>query len=105
MSGFVGKPMTAVVGQYGCPATSFDVDTNKRAFVWQIDNTRVVPGSSYTTGSVVGNQVFASTYSSPGYTSTRSCGYVLYAEKTRTDIEGPAAWTIVGYEKPRPRCE
>lgn len=105
MSGFVGKPMTVVVGQYGLPATSFDVDTNKRAFVWQIDNTRVVPGSSYTTGSVVGNQVFASTYSSPARTRTRSCGYVLYAERTRTDIEGPAAWTIVGYEKPRRSCE
>ena len=45
MSGFVGKPMTAVVGQYGFPAVSYDVDTNKRAFVWQINNSVIVPGN------------------------------------------------------------
>ena len=105
MGGFVGKPMTAVVGQYGFPAVSYDVDTNKRAFVWQINNSVIVPGTSYATGTVVGNQAFVSTYSSPGYASTYSCAYVLYAEKTRTDIEGPAAWTIVGFEKPKLSCQ
>ena len=55
MSGFVGKPMTEVVGQYGFPAASYDVDTNKRAFVWQLNNSVVVPGTSYATGTVVGN--------------------------------------------------
>ena len=105
MSGFVGKPMTAVISQYGFPAGSYDIDRNKRAFVWQMNNSVVVPGSSFTTGTVVGNQVFANTYSAPAYASSFSCAYVLHAEKTRSDIEGPAAWTIVGFEKPKFGCE
>jgi hypothetical protein len=105
MSGFVGKPMTAVVSQYGFPVGAYDIDINKRAFVWQMNNSVVVPGSSFTTGTVVGNQVFANTYSAPAYASSYSCAYVLHAEKTRSDIEGPAAWTIVGFEKPKLGCE
>jgi len=105
MSGFVGKPMTAVISQYGFPAGAYDIDRNKRAFVWQMNNSVVVPGSSFTTGAVVGNQVFANTYSAPAYASSFSCAYVLHAEKTRSDIEGPAAWTIVGFEKPKFGCE
>jgi len=105
MSGFVGKPMTAVVSQYGFPVGAYDIDINKRAFVWQMTNSVVVPGSSFTTGTVVGSQVFANTYSAPAYASSYSCAYVLHAEKTRSDIEGPAAWIIVGFEKPKFGCE
>lgn len=105
MSGFVGKPMTAVVSQYGFPVSAFDLDSNKRAFVWQLNNSVVVPGSSSTTGMVVGNQIFANTYTTPAHTSSFSCAYVLHAEKTRSDIEGPEAWTIVGFEKPKFSCE
>jgi hypothetical protein len=105
MSGFVGKPITAVIGQYGFPAGTYDVDKNKRAFVWQMNNSVVIPGSSFTSGTIIGNQMFANTYTSPAYASSSACSYVMYAEKTRQDIEGPAAWTIVGFEKPRGSCE
>lgn len=105
MSGFVGKPMTAVISQYGFPVGAYDIDRNKRAFVWQMNNSVVVPGSSFTTGSVVGSQVFANTYTAPAYASSFTCAYVLHAEKTRSDVEGPAAWTIVGFEKPKFGCE
>jgi len=105
MSGFVGKPVTAVIGQYGFPAGAYEVDKNKRAFVWQMNNSVVVPGSSFTSGTVIGNQIFANTYTSPAYASSFACSYVMYAEKTRQDIEGPAAWTIVGFEKPSLGCE
>jgi hypothetical protein len=105
MSGFVGKPLTTVISQYGFPVGAYDVETNKRAFVWQMSGSVVVPGSSYTTGSVIGNQVFSNTYNAPAFVSGYSCAYVLYAEKTRVDIEGPAAWTVVGFEKPKLGCE
>lgn len=105
MGGFVGKPVTTVISQYGFPAGAYDVEKNKRAFVWQMNNSVVIPGSSFTSGTVIGNQMFANTYTSPGYASSSTCAYVLYAEKTRNDIEGPAAWTIVGFEKPKMSCE
>lgn len=97
--------MTDVISQYGFPVGAYDLDRNKRAFVWQMNNSVVVPGSSFTTGTVIGNQVFANTYTAPAYASSFSCAYVLHAEKTRLDVEGPAAWTIVGFEKPKFGCE
>jgi hypothetical protein len=105
MGGFVGKPVTTVISQYGFPAGAYDVEKNKRAFVWQMNKGVVIPGSSFTSGTVIGNQMFANTYTSPGYATSSTCVYVLYAEKTRNDIEGPAAWTIVGFEKPKMLCE
>ncbi len=105
MGGFVGKPVTAVISQYGMPVGSYDVSADTRAFVWSKTSSYVIPGSSYTSGTVVGNQMFANTYSSPSYVGSSSCSYVLLASKTRTDIEGPAAWTVIGFEKPRLGCE
>lgn len=105
MEGFVGKPITSVISQYGMPAGSYDVSTDKRAFVWSMTSSYVVPGASYTSGTMIGNQMFTNTHSAPSYVGTSSCNYVLIATKTRTDIEGPAAWTVVGFEKPRFDCE
>jgi hypothetical protein len=105
MKGYVGKPVTTVIGDHGFPAGAYDVDTNKRAFVWQKNAAVIVPGSSYTSGSVIGNQIFSSTYSTPGYSGTFSCAYTLIATKTRSDIDGPAAWTVVDFVKPKFGCE
>jgi len=54
MGDFVGKPISLVVGQYGFPVGSYDIDKDTRAFVWQMNQTVVVPGTSYTRGSVIG---------------------------------------------------
>lgn len=104
MSGFIGKPITAVINKYGFPSGAYDVDQNKRAFVWQMNGGVIVPGNSFTNASVAGNQIFASTYSSPSYVSSFSCSYVMIAENNKLDIQGPAAWTVVGYEKPSFGC-
>lgn len=105
MSGYVGQPITAVIAQYGMPSGSYDLEPGKRAFVWQMENSVIIPGSTTTTGTVVGNQIFTNSYNSGGYVATSTCAYVLHAQKTRDDVEGPAAWTIVGYDKPRFDCE
>ena len=105
MGGYVGKPITAVISEYGMPVGSYDVSVDQRAFLWSKKSSYVMPGSSFTSGTLVGNQMFANTYSSPSYVGTSSCSYVLIARKTRTDIEGPAAWTVIGFEKPRFGCE
>ena len=104
MSGYVGKPISVVVSDYGFPSGAYDIDTTKRAFVWQMNNSVVVPGSSYTSGTVIGNQMFASTYSAPGYAGNFVCSYTLFATKTRNDIDGPAAWIVVGFQKPKFGC-
>lgn len=105
MKGYIGQPITTVIGDHGFPAGAYDVDTNKRAFVWQKSGAIVVPGSTYTSGSIIGNQMFASSYSTPGYASSYSCAYTLIATKTRSDIEGPAAWTVIDFLKPKFMCE
>ena len=104
MKGYIGQPIATVVGDYGFPAGAYDLDVDKRAFVWSKTMTMVSPGTSTTTGSVVGNTMFAQTYSSPGIAMTGSCNYVLIAERRRTDIDGPAAWTVIDFQKPRFGC-
>lgn len=104
MSDFVGKPLSIVVSQYGFPVGSYDIDKDTRAFVWQKNQTIIVPGTSYTTGSVVGNQIFATTNSSPTYSGNLACSYVLHAERNGTNLSGPAGWTVIGYEKPKFGC-
>jgi hypothetical protein len=105
MKGYIGKPITAVISDYGFPAGAYDVEANKRAFVWQKNDALIFPGQTFATGSMVGNQMFMNTYSSPTFSSSFSCSYTFYATRTRTDIEGPAAWTIVEFEKPKLSCE
>ena len=104
MGDFVGKPISLVVGQYGFPVGSYDIDKDTRAFVWQMNQTVVVPGTSYTRGSVIGNQIFASTYSSPTYSGNLACSYILHAARNGTNLDGPAGWTVIGYEKPKFGC-
>lgn len=105
MGGYIGKPLSTVVSDYGFPSGAYDVDGTQRAFVWQMNNSVVIPGSSFTSGLVVGNQLFANTYTSPGYAGSYVCSYTLLATRTRNDIEGPAAWTVVGFQKPKFGCE
>jgi hypothetical protein len=105
MKGYVGKPISNVVEDYGMPSGSFEVEVGKRAFIWQMNDSYVIPGHTNSTGTIVGNSVFTNTYTSPPVISTNRCAYVLYAAQTRTDIEGPAAWTVTGFKKPKLDCE
>ena len=105
MSRYVGKPLAIAVSDYGFPAGAYDLGDSKRAFVWQMNNSIVIPASSTTNATVTGNQIFSTTYSSPGFVAGSVCTYTLIASKTRTDIDGPAAWTVVGFQKPRFACE
>ena len=43
MNDFVGKPISIVVSQYGFPAGSYDIDKDTRAFVWQMNQTVIIP--------------------------------------------------------------
>lgn len=105
MSGYIGKPITSVIGDYGFPVGSYDIDNAKRAFVWQMNSAVVIPGTTYASASIIGNQMFASSYSSPAYVGSSRCSYTLIATQTRTDIEGPAAWTVIDFHKPKLMCE
>lgn len=108
MKSYVDKPLIEAVLDYGPPAGSFDMGDGTRAFIWEDTNSITMPGRAMTTGnaSVYGFGNTASVYGTqtttytPASTSTWSCTYVIFAKQTRTDVEGPAAWTVVDYRKP-----
>ncbi len=120
MQGYVGQTVADVMGDYGMPATAFDMPDGTRAFLWQMGQSSSYGGNSYTTGSYIGNtsaygygntayanttgNMFATTYTSPVFTTTSTCGYMLYAKKV-ADLDSPAAWKIVSFKKPRLDCE
>lgn len=105
MQGYVGRPMSAAVEDYGMPAGGFETAPGQRAFIWHINSVYSVPGQTSTSATIVGNSVFSNSYTAPPSVISDTCTYVLYATQTRTDIEGPAAWTVTGYKKPKFGCE
>ena len=105
MERYVGRLMSDAVMDYGMPTTAFDTDPGKRAFVWTRSTTMLFGGNTTTTATRVGNNIFASSYTAPTVASDYSCQYVAFAERIRTDIDGPAAWRITGFKKPRLMCE
>ncbi len=107
MQDYVGHPISDVIADYGMPSGEFEVGKGEKAFVWNMDSTVVSPGTSFTNGRVVSSAgtFHSSTFTSPTVVSQDTCGYMLYAKRTRKDIEGPAAWTVTGFKKPRFECE
>lgn len=104
MSSYQGKSLLDVVGDYGMPAASFDTPEGYRSFIWQLNHSGVVAGSSYTSGSVSNGNFFARTTVMPPVSYSVDCNYVILAKKVRDDIEGPGAWEVVGYKSPRFGC-
>jgi hypothetical protein len=105
IKGYIGQPVSIVIGDYGLPAGAYDIDKNRRAFVWQRDVMAAGPGSFVATASDIDNRMFSQTYSRSGSFPSSSCNYVLVAQRTRTDIYGPDAWTVMEFQKPRVNCE
>lgn len=105
IQGYVGKPISEIIEDYGFPSGAYDTAPGRRTFIWVRKRADTFGGSSTTNASIVGNQLFATTITSPPTTMISSCNYVGYATRTRTDINGPAAWTLVGFKKPKLLCE
>jgi hypothetical protein len=105
MESYVGQPLTAVINDYGMPSGEYDSGNGNRAFVWQRNKTTYIPGTTQTSGTVIGNQVFANSYTSGGYTTNRQCVYTIFAKRVRTDIDGPAAWQVTSFQEPNLMCQ
>ena len=60
MEGYKGQTVSDVVAQYGMPSGSYDLGGGERAFVWEMNNSVVVPGTVNTTSTAIGNSVFSS---------------------------------------------
>jgi hypothetical protein len=109
MQNYVGKPLSDAVSDYGPPVYSFDTGPGERAFLWSMNNSFVLPGTTTTNASVAvyGNtaQLYGTTTTNPPVSVSQQCTYAVYAKRTRSDIEGPAAWTVTGFKKPRIDCE
>lgn len=106
MKGYVGQPLLSVMEDYGAPSSAYDTGRDQeRAFIWVMGSTYVSPQVSRTNVGVIGNQLYGTTVTAPAVVSTSRCSYVIYAKRTRTDIEGPAAWTVVDFKRPSLMCE
>lgn len=95
MESFVGKDVTAAVGQYGPPANTYDLPDGRRAFQWRMDGVAVMPTT--TTYTAYGN--VGTAFTSGGSMIATSCFYTLYGKKAPG-----GGYTIVGFEQPRLDC-
>ncbi|MDO9025299.1 hypothetical protein [Zwartia sp.] len=105
MQSYIGQPLLRVVEDYGMPVAAFDSEPGVRSFIWVLQSQGVTPQLTTGSATVTGNQLFASTITYPATYTSSSCNYAIYARKTRDDIDGVGAWTVVGYKTPPLRCQ
>lgn len=100
MSGYVGKPVTDVVMDYGPPANYVDLPDGRRAFQWAFSKTHSTPMTINTTAYSTGPSATAYTTASGGQLITTGCIYTLIARW------GPVsnAWIIDDYRTPSIDC-
>src|SRR4051794_8963695 len=77
MQNYVGKPLSDAVSDYGTPVYSFDTGAGERAFLWSMNSSYVVPGTSTTNANVAiyGNtaQLYGTTTTSPPVAVSQQC--------------------------------
>ncbi len=109
MKSYVGKTVAETVMDYGPPATAFDVDQNRRAFIWSMNSSYTMPGTTTVNGNVnvIGGTGFysATAISTPPQTISQRCNYTVFAERIPGAPAGPAGWLIVDFRKPSLMCE
>ena len=105
MQSYVDKTIADAVLDYGMPSSAINMPNGNRAFIWHFTNTTTYAGATTVSGVVddAGN-IYADTYTSPSYSSTETCAYVLYAVH-EGEVNEPHAWRVVGFKKPRLSCE
>ncbi len=100
MEGYVGKPITEVVLDYGPPVNFLDIEQGRRAFQWRIDSSGYIPMTTPSNGSIYGAGGYAS------YTSTTTT-YVPYEQSclyTMTATWSGETWVVDGFRQPRLGC-
>ncbi len=115
LQGYIGRPVSDVVVEFGMPSGAFDVGDGRRAFLWSRINTFTTPGYARTT--VMRHPASRDparprhadiwTYTTtiePPETYSTTCNYVIYAERANNQLEGPAGWTVTGFEEPPAGC-
>ena len=105
MKEYQGKQISDIVLQYGPPVSAFDMGDGRRAFMWAYNGQVIVPGTANSSGTLIGGSYYGTTTITPSQAINYQCNYTMFATRSRTDIEGPAAWTIVGYQKPTAMCQ
>jgi len=105
MKDYEGKQLSDIVLQYGSPISAFDMGDGRRAFMWTYNGQAIVPGTVNTSGTVIGGSYYGTSTIMPSQAINYQCNYTMFARRSRADIDGPAAWTVVGYQKPSLMCQ
>jgi hypothetical protein len=103
MQGYVGRPVTDAIADYGPPTNAYDLPGGRRAFQWS-RSTSVswggynAQGNAMTYGAWTNAQAIGSAYS---VSQTDTCYYTVQAEWR----DPPGAWYIVSFTEPRFSCQ
>ena len=101
MAGYVGKPITEPMLDYGPPANAVDLGENKRAFQWAMRSTFVTPVTATTNAYGSSSWITSNTMITGGQPVTSECLYTL----TATWNTEQKQWYVDGYRQPRMACE
>ena len=81
MSSWDGSTINEVVYQWGYPHEEREFQGHK-LYIWHHNKSAHMPQTTNTTGSVVGNTIYATSTTSGGYTMNGSCQRILETDRS-----------------------
>ncbi|SDX40695.1 hypothetical protein SAMN05444385_107106 [Tritonibacter mobilis] len=101
MQGYVGKPISEAILDYGPPSHTLDLSDGRRAFQWKRTNSGMFPTTSPTSATIYGAggsaTVLGSTTTYVPYSN--DCVYTLTAVRQGRD------YIVDGFRQPSLECE
>ena len=101
MGTYIGKSISEPMMDYGRPTNVYDLEGNRRAFQWIMNQSGTYPITTPSYGTIYGTGGWATvTTSSTTYVPySQTCAYTLTATKSGDD------WIVDGFRKPTLGCE
>ena len=101
LSGYIDKPITEAVLDYGPPTNVVELGKGERAYQWARTNSGVIPITTTGTTNIYGYGGSATAY-------TTSTNYIPYSNDciyTLTATQKGKEWIVDGFRQPSLECE
>jgi len=100
MEGYVGKPITEPILDYGPPSNVVELGPKRRAFQWKIDSSGVAPLTTPSSATIY-------TPTGSAWITSQSTTYVPYSKQclyTLTATETDGVYVVDGFRQPKFSC-
>lgn len=100
MQSYIGKDITEVAMDYGPPVGVMDLPDGRRAFMWKMIQSTMMPQTTNYSAMTSGNWVTGTATTYGGGIVSQQCVYTLIGQRN-----SQGSYTVVDFRKPAIMCE